>query len=312
MAHSDARTGHTPSPDRHTPSPRYGVSPAHASAFEAAYNDGAFADDVSNDPELQLKKAAMVPPSVLLSAGVPVCRAVQRPGQFVFTLPRAYHAGFSNGFTVAEAVNFALPEWLSYVAGSNRFYQLIGREPVLDLEQILVLAAREGERGHSAAVTDTLREMIESHLAGRKSVRASGAGERAMCDADREHLLGRGPPCDRCGHVCHLGFVQLGTERPRGRDAPPISDETRGKVKDPKVSCVVHVDEVFDGSSPKQRVLFTRYTDAELRELAARRADDDASGTPLVPHPDGPPKLCAALRRAIEAKRGGSGAGSPT
>ena len=58
----------------------YGVSSQYAAAFETVFSD-AFPDTVLKDPQLFIKKAAMVPPSMLLQAGVPVCRAVQEKGQ---------------------------------------------------------------------------------------------------------------------------------------------------------------------------------------------------------------------------------------
>jgi hypothetical protein len=38
-------------------------------------------------------------------------RAVQRPGEFVIALPRAYTSSLCHGFNLAESVAFALPDW---------------------------------------------------------------------------------------------------------------------------------------------------------------------------------------------------------
>lgn len=37
---------------------------------------------------------------------------VHREGEFMVTRASAYHSGFNYGYNVAEAVNFALPNWI--------------------------------------------------------------------------------------------------------------------------------------------------------------------------------------------------------
>lgn len=53
--------------------------------------DGAF--------DILSEKTTLFPPNILLEHGVPVYKAVQKPGEFIITFPRAYHAGFSHGET---------------------------------------------------------------------------------------------------------------------------------------------------------------------------------------------------------------------
>ncbi len=55
-------------------------------------------------------------------AGVHVVHAVQEPGQFMVTFPRAFHSGFSHGWNCAEAVNFASLDWLAYGAEAVQHY----------------------------------------------------------------------------------------------------------------------------------------------------------------------------------------------
>ena len=48
-----------------------------------------------------------------LSPSHQVVRTDQCAGEFVVTFPRAYHAGFNQGFNFAEAVNFSLADWVN-------------------------------------------------------------------------------------------------------------------------------------------------------------------------------------------------------
>ena len=53
---------------------------------------------------------------------VQVVRTDQCEGEFVVTFPRAYHAGFNQGFNCAEAVNFLLGDWVCiYIGGGPQW-----------------------------------------------------------------------------------------------------------------------------------------------------------------------------------------------
>ncbi|XP_055961269.1 lysine-specific demethylase JMJ13-like isoform X2 [Mercurialis annua] len=129
----------------HTGAPKtwYGV-PGHAAlqfekvALDHVYGYGILSTDDEDGAFKEIaEKTTMFPPSILLEHGVPVYKAVQMPGEFVITFPRAYHSGFSNGFNCGEAVNFAIGNWFSFGALASKRYARIGIMAILPSEEIL-------------------------------------------------------------------------------------------------------------------------------------------------------------------------------
>ncbi|KAA8525845.1 hypothetical protein F0562_007700 [Nyssa sinensis] len=121
----------------------YGI-PGHAALdFEKAVREHVYTHDIlSSDGEdgafdVLLGKTTLFPPNILVHHGVPVYKAVQKPGEFIITFPRAYHAGFSHGFNCGEAVNFAIGNWFPLGSIASKRYALLNRMPVLPLEELL-------------------------------------------------------------------------------------------------------------------------------------------------------------------------------
>ena len=59
-------------------------------------------------------KIAMIEPKILEANGIRVQRMVQHPREIIVVFPHAYHSGFSHGFNIAEASNFATKRWVAY------------------------------------------------------------------------------------------------------------------------------------------------------------------------------------------------------
>jgi len=252
----------------------YGVSPRDAAAFDRVFTS-AFPQAMEKDPQLLLRKASMVPPSLLVANGVAVSRARQEAGEFVITLPQSYHAGFSHGFNTAEAVNFMLLDCLPYAEMANLKYSAMAREPVLDLEQILLRAAAAQ---HSPEVSGHFEECVAAELEQRRLLRAYGCTERMQSEEDMDAALGRGPPCSVCGHVCHISYVLLGnTSRV---DRPKAS----GKASEHDLVCLRHYEEL-EADEPAQLTMHLRYNDEYLRKLVEKRPKGKQPLTATLPLP---------------------------
>ncbi|WVZ74091.1 hypothetical protein U9M48_022315 [Paspalum notatum var. saurae] len=121
----------------------YSIPGSAASDFEKVVREHVYDHEILSGEgesaafDVLLGKTTMFPPNILLHHHVPVYRAVQKPGEFVVTFPRAYHSGFSHGFNCGEAVNFATGEWFPMGAIASQHYALLKRIPVLPYEELL-------------------------------------------------------------------------------------------------------------------------------------------------------------------------------
>jgi hypothetical protein len=81
----------------------YGVPGYAAHDFENVVREHVYDQELLLDEaegavyDFLIGKTTMFPPNMLSKHGVPVFKAVQKPGEFVITFPRSYHAGFSHG-----------------------------------------------------------------------------------------------------------------------------------------------------------------------------------------------------------------------
>ncbi|KAH9626675.1 hypothetical protein KSS87_021576 [Heliosperma pusillum] len=126
----------------------YGIPGGEALQFEKVAREHVYNKDILSSGgeegafDVLLGKTTIFPPSILLDHGVPVFKAVQKPGEFVVTFPRAYHAGFSHGFNCGEAVNFAIGDWFPLGAVASRRYAFLNRIPLLPHEELLCKEAK--------------------------------------------------------------------------------------------------------------------------------------------------------------------------
>ncbi|KAI8475200.1 MAG: JmjC domain, hydroxylase-domain-containing protein [Monoraphidium minutum] len=152
----------------------YAVPASHADAFEDAAAVEAYAapsaaaaaagagrcEVAARVLGALMLKSTMVAPGALLARGVRVVRAVQQPGEYVITLPRSYHGGFSTGFNCGEAAAARL--------------RRLGVDHILPTEQLLVAEARSAADGLFAA--DGLAALAAAAAAGGAGGAAAGGG----------------------------------------------------------------------------------------------------------------------------------------
>lgn len=183
----------------------------------------------------------------------------------MITFPQAYHGGFSHGFNVAEACNFALPDWLPYGRQSVIDYSVSrGARPVcVSLEELVIKMAmhrKEYEPKTCRQVANELRRIIREESRQREAfTRITGGAGRAV------ELKGHEPRydcvvtkkmCYLSAVVCYSKACRLEAQRQRmacharrkerllelqemGIEEAPVDEEEEQRVAKPR-----HMDEL--------------------------------------------------------------------
>ncbi|EFH52162.1 hypothetical protein ARALYDRAFT_906087 [Arabidopsis lyrata subsp. lyrata] len=117
----------------------YGVPKDAAVAFEEVVRVHGYGGELNPLVTISTlgEKTTVMSPEVFVKAGIPCCRLVQNPGEFVVTFPRAYHSGFSHGFNCGEASNIATPEWLRVAKDAAIRRAAINYPPMVSHLQLL-------------------------------------------------------------------------------------------------------------------------------------------------------------------------------
>lgn len=130
----------------------YAVTPEHISTFRAA------CAAMRVEPNL----ATMIDLEKLAAHGVPLTRAVQRPGQVIITFPGAYHAGFNTGPNWAEAANFAFSDWLPHGRMARDEDGRITPTPLFAFDRLLLALAMHAAEPSSPWYAD--RAIVRAEL----------------------------------------------------------------------------------------------------------------------------------------------------
>ncbi|XP_044482787.1 lysine-specific demethylase JMJ706-like [Mangifera indica] len=151
-------------------------------------------------------KTTMFRPNLLLQNGVPVYKALQMPGEFVVTFPRAYHGGFSNGFNCGEAVNFALKDWFPFGKYAGGRYARLHKQLFIPYEELLVKEVMS--LNHSAAESasqTSANACFRQHIKSLNSTLMSLKNLKVpfVYTPNSETSI-----CSLCYHDCYLASVR--------------------------------------------------------------------------------------------------------
>ena len=160
-------------------------------------------------PDLLHHIVTTMNPNVLQAHGVPVYRMDQHAGEFIITFSRAYHAGFNHGYNLAEAVNFAPPDWLQTMGRQCvEHYSAVRRFCVFCHDELVCKMAAHPEQLSTllaATCFNDMMTMVQQEKAHRQALLEGGV-RRAERKAF-ELLSEDERQCSVCNTTCFISAL---------------------------------------------------------------------------------------------------------
>ncbi|KAH9784093.1 Lysine-specific demethylase [Citrus sinensis] len=187
----------------------YGVPGHHALQFEKVARNHVYSRDILSAAgedgafEVIAEKTTIFPPKILLDNGVSVYKAVQKPGEFVITFPRVYHAGFSNGFNCGEAVNFAIRDWFPFGEEAGKRYARLHKMVILPYQELLFKEVSEQE---ATDIPSSVKATVLHHI--RSLNNTLFCLNNLKMPFDYLQNSQGSFVCDLCKRDCYLAFTE--------------------------------------------------------------------------------------------------------
>lgn len=187
----------------------YGVPSSDATKFETAMKKH-LPELFEKNPDLLFHLTTIFSPQKLVNENVKVFACDQRQGEFVITFPQSYHGGFNHGYNFAEAVNFALPDWLPYGLDCVQTYRQFNKPPVFSHDELVINTARKDLSVPNAHMLKSEMEQLlvrESKFRtdartkyGEKLTESVGSedSQSHQCDTCKMHLHVTALLCTNC------------------------------------------------------------------------------------------------------------------
>jgi histone demethylase JARID1 len=189
----------------------YGASGDQAAKLESCMRSFLM-DRFREVPDLIYHLVTMIGPSILKSKNIDIVKAVQEPGHFMVTFPQAFHGGFSTGFNVGEAVNFAAPDWLTFGQLCSERYRTWARGSPISRERLvmaMVSNLNELDSLGCQLLWDQIKIMRDEQEQLRRQVYQAGVLHAMQMPHEKpdDEEFDEKRMCSTCQHLCFFSAV---------------------------------------------------------------------------------------------------------